>query len=56
MAGAEGEEKMLVVDVVNGQHGAACEEELLREGLEPELIQWEALVGSGDARGEEGWS
>ena len=56
MAGAEGEEKMLVVDIVDGQHGAACEEELLGEWLEAELFQREALVGSGDACGEEGGS
>ncbi|WP_433968878.1 hypothetical protein [Tunturiibacter gelidiferens] len=33
--GAEGEQEMLMVDVVNRQHGAACEEELLGEGWKP---------------------
>lgn len=56
VAGAEGEQEMLIVDVVDGQHGAACEEELLGECLEAELFQGEALVGCGDAGGEEGGS
>jgi hypothetical protein len=38
VACAEGEQEMLVVDVMNRQHGAACEEELLGEGLESELV------------------
>jgi len=42
VAGAEGEQEMLIVDVVNCQHGAACEEELLGEGLEAERFQWQA--------------
>jgi hypothetical protein len=56
VAGAEGEQKMLVVDVVDGQHGAACEEELLGQGLESELVQGEAKRRLGAAGGEEGWS
>ena len=38
----EGEEEVLVVDVVEGEHGAAVEEELLGDGLEAELFEGKA--------------
>jgi hypothetical protein len=53
----EGEEEVLVVDVVEGEHGAAVEEELLGDGLEAELFegQAEGLVGAfGGALGAAG--
>jgi hypothetical protein len=56
VAGTEGEQEVLIVDVVDGQHGAASEEELLGERLEAELVQGKTLVGNGPASGEEGRS
>ena len=39
MAGAEGEEEMLVVDVVQGEHGAAGEQELSGLRLEAKVFE-----------------
>jgi hypothetical protein len=39
MAGAEGKEEMLVVDVVQGEHGAAGEEELSGLRLEAKAFE-----------------
>ena len=47
---------MLVVDVVDRQHGAAREKELLREGLEAEWFQGQAQRRFGAAGCEEGES
>ncbi|WP_433983722.1 hypothetical protein RBB78_23060 [Tunturiibacter empetritectus] len=47
---------MLVVDVVDRQHGAACEKELLRKGLEAERLQGQAQQRFGAAGCEEGES
>jgi len=48
---------MLVVNVVEREHGAAVEQELGRKGLEAEIFQWDAKGWLGDAgeerRGEE---
>jgi len=43
----EGEEKMLVVNVMEGEHGAAIEEKLVGKGLEAEFLE-------GDAKGRLG--
>jgi hypothetical protein len=53
VAAAEGEQKMLIVDVVEREHGAARQKELLGEGLEAELFQRQALRGFGAASCEE---
>jgi len=53
MAGAEGKEKVLVVDVVEGEHRAARQKELFREGLEAELFQGQTLRRFGAAGCEE---
>ncbi len=61
----EGEEEMLVVNVVDGEHGAAVEEELLGEGHEAEVFEgqaerlvwvfvlWAAGAGGGSSGEEE---
>jgi hypothetical protein len=54
----EGQEKVLVVNVVEGEHGAAVEQELGGERLEPEVFQRDAerrlgLCGEDGSRGEQ---
>jgi hypothetical protein len=51
----EGDEKMLVVDVVKGEHGAAVEEKLIGERLKAEVLKGDAQRGL-RAAGEEGQS
>ena len=51
----EGDEKMLVVNVVQGKHGAAVEKKFVGEVLKTEVFEGDAKRGLG-AAGEEGQS
>jgi hypothetical protein len=45
----EGDEKMLVVNVVQGEHGTAIEEKLVGEGHKAEVLEGDAQRGLGAA-------
>jgi hypothetical protein len=49
-AGVEGNEEVCVVDVMQGDHGAAVEEVTWREGEEAEVLEGDAIGGSGGGR------
>ena len=52
----KGEEKMFVVNVVQGEHRAAVEEKLIGEGLKAEVLEGDAQgrLGTAGAKGQSG--
>jgi hypothetical protein len=54
MASAEGEKEVLLVDVVEREHRAAGEEELIRLRLKAEFFKWDAQRRVRIASGKDG--
>ena len=53
--GDEGEEKMLIVNVVECEHGAAVQQELRGKGLEAQVFQRDTKRRLGAAGEDGGW-